>query len=152
AQAIHASAEAHVLLRSYNQHLAGRFLRVRLDGVDRLVRAGNVMQPPLVARRIPYDCGQKARVRPVPSGQLAALRQHEERAEGVLHAIDGVLGAKAFATGDPRELGALDTDYARERVEHVSLFGRGHRSLGYRRTKILQPVSPQPLDTDSSGG
>ncbi len=145
AQPLHAAAEADALFRVSDEGLGGRAAIASLDGVDRVVRAREMMSAALVPRGIDHDAREQRRVLAHVPGQFAARRELQERAEGVVHAVDGVFGAQPLPSSETGELRALLSDDAIEGVEDVFFGGGGHpwsdvlRKVNLTLCKDLRP-------------
>jgi hypothetical protein len=129
AEAVHAAAKADALLGVRDQGLRRRPVAARLDGVDRMMWAREVVTAALVPCRIDHDAGEERPMLIDFGGQLARLGKVQERAEGIVHAVEGVFGAKPFPPSQTGKLDALLANDAIECVEEVSFVVGGHLSI-----------------------
>jgi hypothetical protein len=100
AQAVDARAQAHALLRVGHQGLRGRRGVDRIDGIERAVRAGEMVTPSHVSRGVDHDSSEECPVLGRIVGKGAADGELQERAEGVVHAVERIFGAEPLT---PRE-------------------------------------------------
>jgi thioredoxin len=139
AEAIHAAAKADALLGVREQGLRRRPVAARLDGADRMMWAREVVTAAFVTCRIDHDAGEQRPVLAYFVGQLARLGKLQKRAEGIVHAVDGVFGAKPFPPSQPGKLDALLANDAIECVEDVFFVIGGHLSIEVSRPTNLTP-------------
>jgi hypothetical protein len=102
--------------------------RAWLDVVDVIVRPREMMPAPQISRRIANDHGKHAGCR------LGLLAQHidigaaEQRVKRILHDVEGIRGAHAFAAGERGEPTGMVPGQARDPVTTAAL--HGHRGAG----------------------
>jgi hypothetical protein len=108
-QLTHAARELLVLLDRLQDLLAaGRRIGQLLDdgGVGQVRTRPGVQAPP-VARQVASQRHQQLARRLGLRDQLGRVGPHQERAEGLLDGVEGVLGEQALAARHPRQRGAV---------------------------------------------
>lgn len=116
AESIHAAAETDAFLGLGNQCLCGRPVGARLDRIDRMVRACEMMTTSHVSRGVDQDAHEERYARAFGVGEMPPEGDLQERAEGVMHAVESVFRTEALPSSTADELGAL---FADDEVESV---------------------------------
>jgi thioredoxin 1 len=116
-----------------------------------MVGASEVMTAALVSRGVHHDAGQEMRVLGYVGWKLSAKGQLQKRAEGVVHAVEGVFGAQPFASSQAGELNALLANDAIKCVEDVFLVVGEHPGVNVLAPANLTPCKKRPSSGQPSG-